>query len=221
MIEVSSLLPTIRPVVMSTNARTTKEESMMDRRQFLRASGGVMAAVGATGVTSRPALAQSAPLDDWFDGVENYEGVIDQTGQSEVRVQVGTEANGGPFGFDPAAIRVDPGTTVVWEWTGEGGVHNVAEVDGDFESELIDEEGATFEHTFETDGVSRYVCAPHEAMGMKGAVVVGEAGAGSESGGESVGTPEILTGGLAGAILVALFVLPLSEMRKRRRQSST
>lgn len=205
---------------MSKNARTKSVDSI-DRRQFLRASGGAMAAVGVTGVASQTALAQSGSLDDWFDGVENYEGVIDQTGQSEVRVQVGTEANGGAFGFGPAAIRVDPGTTVVWEWTGAGSVHNVADEDGNFESELTDEEGATFEHTFETEGVYRYACTPHKAMGMKGAVVVGAAGAGSDSAGGSIGMPEILTGGLAGAILVALFVLPLSEMRKRRRERST
>jgi hypothetical protein len=53
-------------------------------------------------------------------------------------------------------------------------MHNVVGQDGSFESELTDEEGHTFSHTFEEAGVYRYVCGPHEAMGMKGAVVVGD-----------------------------------------------
>ena len=54
--------------------------------------------------------------------------------------------------FSPAAIQVDSGTTVTWEWTGEGGAHNVVHEDGEFESDLQEEDGATFEHTFEEEG---------------------------------------------------------------------
>lgn len=112
-----------------------------------------------------------AELDfgDWFDGVSNYDGVEDLTGESSVTVRVGTDDG---FAYDPAAIRVDVGTTVIWEWTGVGGAHDVIEDDGAFESELQTAEGATFEHTFDADGVYRYYCSPHIAMGMKGAVVV-------------------------------------------------
>jgi len=60
-----------------------------------------------------------------------------------VTVEVGTEANGGNFGFGPAAVRVDPGTTVTWEWV--AGSHNVEAEDGSFESELTDETGFTFD----------------------------------------------------------------------------
>jgi hypothetical protein len=73
---------------------------------------------------------------------------------------------------------VDPGTTVIWEWTGEGGSHNVVqEPDGAYESELVTEAGYTFSHTFESEGVSKYYCLPHRAVGMKGVVVVGDAAA--------------------------------------------
>jgi len=108
-----------------------------------------------------------------LEEVGNFDGSLeDATGQSEVTVDVGVEANGGNFGFGPAAIRIDAGTTVVWEWTGKGNSHNVAAEDGSFESELTDEEGFTFEQTFDESGVVRYNCTPHKAVGMKGALVV-------------------------------------------------
>jgi halocyanin-like protein len=89
-----------------------------------------------------------------------------------VTVAVGAEGNGGNFAFDPAAIRVSSGTTVVWNWTGQGAQHNVVAEDGSFESELTEEEGFTFEHTFSESGTYEYACTPHRSLGMKGAVVV-------------------------------------------------
>jgi len=114
----------------------------------------------------------SASFDGWFDDVDNYDGVVDETGSDSVTVEVGTEANGGYYGFGPAAIRVSAGTTVTWEWTGQGSSHNVAAEDGSYESELVAEEGHTFEHTFESTGTNKYACTPHKALGMKGVVVV-------------------------------------------------
>ncbi|MCD2201091.1 halocyanin domain-containing protein [Halobacterium sp. KA-6] len=87
-------------------------------------------------------------------------------------VAVGAGGNGGQFAFDPPAIEVSTGTTVVWEWTGEGGYHNVAHTGDAFESDLTQESGYTFEHTFDTEGQYKYVCTPHETLGMKGIVVV-------------------------------------------------
>jgi len=156
------------------------------------------AALGTAAVATSPAVADlagaqsagDADLASWFEGVSNYDGVVDRTGESEVTVEVGAQGNDGNFAFGPAAVRVDPGTTVVWEWTGAGGSHNVVADDGSFESELVDEEGHTFEQTFDEEGVAKYVCTPHKAMGMKGAVVVGDVevgGAASSSGGSSSG----------------------------------
>ncbi|OYR57939.1 halocyanin domain-containing protein [Halorubrum halodurans] len=116
-------------------------------------------------------LSEEPNYDGWFDGVSNYEATVDRTDADEVTVKVGA-ANGLSFG--PAAVAVTPGTTVVWEWTGEGGDHNVSHADGAFESETVGEAGHTFEHTFEESGVHPYVCTPHEAVGMKGAVTVRE-----------------------------------------------
>ena len=146
------------------------------RRRFLAA--GTAAASGALLGAAGTAAGQSAEFDGWFDGVDNYDGVVDRTGQSEVTVEVGVDNGGQPYGFGPAAVRVDPGTTVVWEWTGRGSSHNVVAEDGSFESGLSAEEGHTFSHTFDSEGTYRYVCTPHQSLGMKGAVVVGGSGGG-------------------------------------------
>jgi len=153
------------------------------------ATAGGLAALGAA-----PASAQSTDLSEWFSNVSNVDGVTDRTGEDEVTVEVGVQANNGAFGFGPAAVRVDPGTKVVWEWTGEGTPHNVVAEDGSYESEMISEAGATFKHTFESDGVSKYACVPHKSMGMKGAVVVGDAEVEVSTGG-STATPAADAGG--------------------------
>ncbi len=114
----------------------------------------------------------SVSFDGWFDGVSNYDGVVDETGESEVTVKVGTKGNGGNFAFGPAAVKVSKGTKVVWEWTGKGSFHNVVADGGDFESEQKSGEGYTFSHEFDGTGKYKYYCTPHKAMGMKGAIVV-------------------------------------------------
>jgi halocyanin-like protein len=111
-------------------------------------------------------------FDGWMENVGNYDGVVDETGSDEVTVAVGAEGNGGAYAFDPPAVRVSSGTTVVWEWTGQGAQHNVAAEGGGFESDLSSEEGFTFEHTFSESGTYKYVCTPHRTLGMKGVVVV-------------------------------------------------
>nr|WP_248898114.1 halocyanin domain-containing protein [Haloplanus sp. XH21] len=114
----------------------------------------------------------AASFGGWMENVGNYESVADETGSDSVTVAVGAQGNGGNFAFDPPAIRVSAGTTVVWAWTGQGAQHNVVAEDGSFESDLSAEEGFTFEHTFSSAGTYRYACTPHETMGMKGVVVV-------------------------------------------------
>ncbi|SHG90835.1 halocyanin domain-containing protein [Halobaculum gomorrense] len=173
----------------------------LDRRTVLRASGlaavgGLTALAGCSGggggggddtataestptetasptePTDTGGSSGSASFDGWLEGVSNYDGVVDRTGRSEVTVEVGVQANGGYYGFGPAAVRVSSGTTVTWEWTGQGASHNVVAQDGTYESELVAEAGHTFTHTFESTGTSKYYCMPHKALGMKGVVVV-------------------------------------------------
>lgn len=94
----------------------------------------------------------------------------DARGKSTVTVTVGAGDQGLSFGSP--VLRVDPGTTVTFRWTGRGGVHNVNVLDSDRKSSLNYEEGTTYEVTFDESGVYRYACDPHRALGMKGLVIV-------------------------------------------------
>jgi len=127
-----------------------------------------------------------AQVDEFLTEMEAnlYEGEVeDLTGQDEVTIEVGA---GGGLAFDPPAAQIDPGTTVIWEWTGEGGNHNVVPVEDSPLSEFGDTEtyseaGTTVEHTFEEAGIGLYVCQPHETVGMAGAIIVGDGGGGGGS----------------------------------------
>lgn len=48
-------------------------------------------------------------------GRREHDGVVDETVEDSVTVAVSAEGNGGSVTFEPAAVGVDPGTTVVWE----------------------------------------------------------------------------------------------------------
>ena len=157
------------------------ERTELTRRGLLR---GAVGAAGSAAVGT--AVGQSGvDFGGWFSDVSNFDGIVDRRGQEQVTVDVGVEGNGSNWAFGPAAVRVDPGTTVVFEWTGEGGAHNVVADDGSYSSgEAVREAGTTFEQTYEETGISKYYCDPHLAVGMKGAIVVGDMGAGTEAGGE-------------------------------------
>ncbi|MEF8842863.1 MAG: halocyanin domain-containing protein [Haloarculaceae archaeon] len=115
-------------------------------------------------------------VEEYLSEVGNYEGeIVDATGVDEVVVAVGAEGNGGNFAFEHPAIAVSPGTTVSWQWTGQGGQHNVVSEDPsgfDFDSGSAKTSGDPFEQSFDGGGVGLYVCVPHASLGMKGAVVV-------------------------------------------------
>ncbi len=153
---------------------------------------------------------------DWFDDVDNFDGTVDMTGKQSVTIDVGAEANGGAFGFGPAAVRIDPGTTVTWKWTGNGGTHNVVAEDGSFGSEMYGTGGATFEHTFEETGIAKYACEPHKAMGMKGAIVVGGAGGASAN---SLSPGELALGGSFVTALLSPVAFALFLFARRERES--
>ncbi len=137
------------------------------------ASGGdEQPASGATETAATSSGGTPAAVEEWLADASNYDGVVDETGSSSVTVAVGTSGNGGNFAFDPPAVRISTGTTVTWEWTGKGSMHNVAHDGGEFESEMVDTEGHTFSHEFTSAGVYKYFCTPHKSMGMKGAIVV-------------------------------------------------
>jgi len=137
-------------------------------------------------------------------------GTVDARGQESVSVAVGAGDNS--VAFDPATIWVSPGTTIVWEWTGEGGRHNVVANDGPAgldSGSAVDSGSETYEYEVtEADaGITSYKCVPHESLGMKGGVAVGDdvetttIDTGGGSGGPSVTIPD-----QALALTVATFI---------------
>lgn len=164
-----------------------------DRRRFIRGAGVIvlgatLAGCGEPDPEPEPepeAEPEPEPEPDGPDArldaflTENdanlYDGTIeDRTGEDEVTVAVGA---GDGFAFDPPAIRIEAGTTIVWEWTGDGGVHNVVpDGDTDFDDfgddDMVDEAGHTVSDTFDEPGVGMYVCTPHRGLNMFGGFVV-------------------------------------------------
>jgi len=165
-------------------------ERAVSRRGFLGVAAGT-AVAGAAG----PAAAQEAERPDWGGWLSEADGgYVDARGESEVTVQVGADGNNGAFAFSPAGLWVDPGTTVTWEWTGQGGGHNVVAEEGPASldsGDTVSEAGATYEYTFEEGGITTYFCSPHRSLEMKGAVAVGDDVPTGDSGG---GTPAMTEG---------------------------
>ena len=154
------------------------------RRTYLRALGAVgacgLAGCGGGNQTSSagtpwPTVETEATFDGYLTPTANYDGTVaDATGVERPTVTVGAAGNGGSRAYAPPAIAVDPGTTVVWQWTGAGGAHNVVSERTAFESGLVTAADHTFEYAFESAGVYKYYCTPHRRNGMKGVVAVGD-----------------------------------------------
>ena len=143
-------------------------QSGVDRRTFFTgiATLSVAFLAGCSGTDSNG----SEDYDGWLDDVPGFDGTVDLTETERVAVTVGAD---GGLAFDPIAIRVDVGTTVVWEWSGHGGYHDVKSDDGVLDSgEYTNVPGHTYEHAFDREGTYRYYCSPHRSAGMKGVVEV-------------------------------------------------
>ncbi|WP_121823445.1 halocyanin domain-containing protein [Halostella salina] len=205
----------------------------VSRRRLLKATGAAGVAAAAPAAASGRAAAQESGYADWLSDVPNYDGLDDMSDQDAVTVEVGP---GGNNVYESPAIRISPGTTVTWEWV--QGSHNVAVESTPGEADWSGDESIetaeySHEHTFETEGVYLYFCTPHQSLGMKGAVVVGDvevdeeaAGSGGGNGGSGDGGgggsgDESGSGGsgsgggsnamtLLGASLVAAFLSPIA-----------
>jgi halocyanin-like protein len=106
----------------------------------------------------------------WLDGTDAETGTVNRYGTAEVTVTA--EEHDGTYRFNPVAVQIDPGATVTWR-VETSAPHDISAENGAFQSAVLDEKGATFQHTFEEPGIYRYVCRPHEALGQLGVVVVG------------------------------------------------
>ena len=135
----------------------------MDRRQFITNAGlltaGSLSVAGTAGA---------------------------QTGSTH---EIGMYTSDGEYYFDPVGLYVDPGDTV--RWINESGAHTttsyspgnpaasvrrIPEGAAPWHSGTFNEQGATFEYTFETRGTYEYYCVPHKTIGMVGRIVCGEPG---------------------------------------------
>lgn len=137
---------------------TPTDEATTERRRDEPADGNTGGAGGG-----------QPDFGGYFDGDVD---VVSRRGRDAVSVAVGAGRQG--LSFDPRVVHVDSGATVRWEWTGEGGTHNVVAQDGSFDSgPPAAGSDVTFEHVFTADGVYNYICEPHSSLDMNGSVVVG------------------------------------------------
>lgn len=129
-----------------------------------------------------PAVDEWLTTTDVGDADDTYEGnIVDRRDADDVTVDVGAEGNGDGYAYGPSAVAVSSGTEIQWDWTGDGGAHNVeAEPDdqigeSDFEfssGEAVAGEDNEYTRTFDESGIALYHCEPHLSLGMKGAIVV-------------------------------------------------
>ncbi len=154
---------------------TEDDDRHVSRRSVLQ-SVALSGAVGGTGATGRVSAAQTRPVFPEY--VSDARGTYaDLRGEPSITVEVG--AGDTSFAFTPALVWVDPGTTVIFEWSSDN--HNVVpqnQPDGENwrgTGVSLSDTGHTYSHTFETPGMYTYYCQPHDQLGMKGAVAVGSA----------------------------------------------
>ncbi len=177
-------------------------DSLYTRRRMLGLTGGaaVIGLAGCTGTqTNDPggSEATSTPAEDQHDeeegGHDDEEGSHDDdehghddaVGEPTDTAEVAMVTTDDGEHFEPHVARVNVGGTVTF--VNESGSHTATAYhpgndqpqlvpDGTtaWDSGLLSGDGATFEHTFETEGVYHYYCAPHETVGMIGSVIVGE-----------------------------------------------
>jgi halocyanin-like protein len=171
-----------------------EDNAGVTRRTLLRSAAGATVAGGAAAGTAT-AQEERPDFGGWLEEIDG--GYENMRGEETVTVSVGAEGNGGAYAFSPAGLWIDPGTTVQFEWTGEGAAHNVVADSGpaDLSSgDPVEATGVEYEYEFteEDGGITQYLCEPHAGLGMQGAIAVGEdvstqeVGGGGGGGGRSV-----------------------------------
>lgn len=149
----------------------------MDRRQILKTTGFVATA----GLTGLAGCSSSTP---------------DSSGETETPSTANTVlmvTEGGTYYFDPIGLFVESGETITFEidsgshsataykaGNGQASVTRIPDSAKAWDSGILSEQGATFEHTFETAGTYDYFCTPHKSLKMVGRIVVGEPGGPAE-----------------------------------------
>lgn len=168
------------------------QDDLRTRRRFL-AGAGVAVALGIAGCTGStdggqtstgsPAGAETEATDSHTDDGHTDDHGSGLDGPSKHATVTMATTDGGSH-FEPHVVWVEQGGTVTWEL--DSGSHTTTAYasksdkpqripDGGsaWDSGTLSEQGKSYEHTFETVGVYDYFCAPHEATGMVGTVIVG------------------------------------------------
>jgi plastocyanin len=141
----------------------------MHRREFIRNTGITLGAVGLAGCISQDSRGRQPSKTP---GLTIVMGMVNSR-----------------YAFDPIGLFVKPGETVTWvnesgdhsttayrKGNGPSSVTRIPENATPWNSGILNEQGARFEHTFEVEGTYDYFCTPHKFMGMIGRIVVGEPG---------------------------------------------
>lgn len=84
----------------------------------------------------------------------------------------------GKYYFEPKQLTIHPGDTVIFE-DAQDDMHDVMfnvvpkQVDEMIMSPMMEKKGQKFSYTFTVPGTYEFHCHPHEALGMKGKLIVG------------------------------------------------
>ncbi len=138
--------------------------SSLRRRAVLRAGGLLLAGLAAPAAL-RPVRAEDV-----------------------VEIRLRSDVLGAHVTFDPIGVLIEPGQTV--RWMNEANVHTatayhpanddhalrIPQAAAPWDSGYLVEPGDSFEVTLTVPGVYDYFCAPHEAAGMVGRIIVGAPG---------------------------------------------
>lgn len=157
----------------------------MERRTFLKATGIALGTIGSAGCSSPSANPSGGETTNTPGGQAGP-----PTGNSTEVLMI---TKGSEYYFDPIGLFIEPGTTVTWKidsqahsstayekGNGPAEVTRIPNGADAWNSGVLSERGATFEHTFDVEGTYDYYCIPHKSLGMVGRIVVGSPGGPAE-----------------------------------------
>ena len=128
-------------------------------------------------LTTFVALALLAGLNNAIAGGRDHP--AESAGGQNHIVKMKFDEDDGRVYFEPARLKIHSGDTVTWVQEDKINEHNVVSYpDGIpqgadlFEGPLLNKVGQTYSVTFTKPGTYRYHCHPHEAVGMKGEIIV-------------------------------------------------
>lgn len=134
--------------------------------------------------TATPTPGEKTPADGGGTGNKTTKSAEKQRPTTVEMVSKGSD-----YYFDPIGLFVEPGTAVTFKnaggshsstaykkGTGSSSVTRIPPQAEGWDSGVLTQSGATFEHTFEVEGTYDYFCTPHKTLGMVGRIVVGKPG---------------------------------------------